>query len=104
MSRPVFGSPAAIADTGENEVIAAVAGAAIHVTAITVTNSHASVGTLVTLMSGARKIWQGYAAPNGGGYSIALDPGIPGEIEENVFAICASSGANIYVSAAGWVA
>lgn len=103
MSRPVNGCPAAITDSGSHDVIAAVTGKIIHVTAITVTNSHASVGTLVSIMSGAKEIWQGYAKEGGGGFSVALDPGIPGLAGDAITAQCASTGANVYVAAAGWV-
>lgn len=99
---PAYGSPAAITDDSAHDVIAAQTGRVIHVTSLTVTNSHATVGTLVTVKSDSRVIWQGYCAPAGGGASPKFEPGIPGISGSSISAICGTTGANVYVSASGW--
>ncbi len=97
------GSTSAITTTGQTAIIAAQsAGVRIFVTSLTVTNSHASVGTLVTIQDGNTTIWLGYAAPAGGGFTITFPTPLRGTAATALNATCGTSGANVYVSAAGY--
>lgn len=69
-------SPAEIADTSDDEVIAAAAGKYHYVTGIQLSNTDTSVATYVVLKSGASTvIWKGFLVPY-----IAATPG-PGYIQ-----------------------
>jgi hypothetical protein len=104
----IYGSNAsAITDTTSTSIIAA-AGAGIrnYITSILVTNSHATVGTLVKITdgSGGTLLAQGYAAPAGGGWSLALPVPIKTTANTALHAICGTTGANVYVTAVGYKA
>jgi hypothetical protein len=99
------GVTAAITGTGDTSVIAAQgAGARIYVTHILVTNSHATVGTVVEIKDNTTVIYRGYAAPAGGGFSVTLPA--PLRLGDNVALQAANvtTGSNTYVSASGFKA
>jgi hypothetical protein len=100
----VQGVTAAITNTTVAEVLAA-GGAGIrnYVTSLTVTNSHATVGTLVEIRDGTTTvIHRGYAAPAGGGYTITFPTPLKGTAATAINAYNITTGSNTYVSASGF--
>ncbi len=99
-------NPAAITDNSAHTVKSADASLRHYVTSLTVTNSHATVGTLVTLRdgSGGTTMWQGYAAAVGGGVAITFPVPLRGTAATLIEAICGTTGSNIYVSMQGYSA
>lgn len=99
----VAGVTSAMTGTSDTSVIAS-GGAGIrnYVTAMTVTNSHASVGTVVELKDGSTVIHRGYAAPNGGGYSVNFPVPLRGTAATAINAANITTGSNTYVSASGF--
>lgn len=101
----VSGVTAAITGTTDTAVIAAAgAGVRNYVTAITVTNSHATVGTVVELKDGTTVIWRGYAAPAGGGFTLTFPSPLRGTANTAINAANITTGSNTYVSASGFKA
>lgn len=101
------GYTAAITGVAATDVIIAPGvGLFTYVTQILVTNSHATVGTLVTIQtSSGTGLYAGYAAPAGGGFSVSFTVPIKMPIDdEKLQAICGTTGANVYVSASGYIA
>lgn len=100
----INGTTAAITDTSTTAVIAAAgSGVRNYITQLTVSNSHASVGTFVKLTDGASTIlWEGYAAAVGGGCAISFPTPLRGTANTAVNAICVTTGANVIVSASGY--
>jgi len=100
----VQGVTAAITGTTVAEVLAA-GGAGIrnYVTSLTVTNSHATVGTLVEIRDGTTTvIFRGYAAPAGGGFSVTFPVPLKGTANTAINAYNITTGSNTYVSASGF--
>jgi hypothetical protein len=99
----IRGTTGAITDTTSTELIAAqAAGVRSYITSITVTNSHATVGTFVKILDGSTIIWEGYAAAGGGGFSISLPVPLRGSTATAVNAQPVTTGANVIVSVAGY--
>lgn len=101
------GYTAAITGTASTDVIAAPGvGLFTYVTQILVTNSHATVGTLVTIQTeDGTGLYAGYAAPAGGGFSVTFTVPIKMPVaNKKLQAICGTTGANVYVSASGYIA
>lgn len=101
----VSGATAAITTTSSTSVIAAAgAGVRNYITSVLVTNSHATVGTLVTITdgSGGTTLYAGYAAPVGGGFSVTFPTPLRGGANTAVHAVCGTTGSNVYVSASGY--
>jgi hypothetical protein len=99
------GATAVITGTASTEVIAAQAASTrIYVTSLTVVNSDASVGTVVALTdgSGGTVLHRGYAAAAGGGYTITFPTPLRGSAATALHAICATTSAEVYVSASGY--
>jgi hypothetical protein len=98
------GTTAAIVDTTTTSVIAAQgAGVRTYITQITVTNSHATVGTFVKITDGASTIlWEGYAAAAGGGATASFPTPLRGTANTAVNAICVTTGANVIASVSGY--
>ncbi len=65
-----------------------------------VTNSHATVGTVVNFIesSSGRVVYSGYAAPAGGGWSESLQALIELATGSDLQVQCVTSGANVIVS------
>lgn len=107
MSDSLFANSGAITDTAEHDLIAAQgAGVTIYVTDVLVTNSHATVGTLVTLKDntsgGLNIICQGYAAAAGGGFSHSFISARACGDNKKLIAICGTNGASVYISVSGY--
>jgi hypothetical protein len=101
------GYTAAITDLTATDVIAAPGvGLFTYVTQVLVTNSHATVGTLVTIQTeDGTGLYAGYAAPAGGGFSVSFTVPIKMPVaNKKLQAICTTTGANVYVSASGYIA
>lgn len=99
----VNGTTAALTDTTSTSLIASAGGSLRnYVTDLTVTNSHATVGTFVKILDGATIIWEGYAASAGGGFAKSFSVPLRGTAATAVNAQCVTTGANVIVSASGY--
>ncbi len=99
----VAGTTAAITDTTSTSVIASAGGSLRnYITSILVSNSHATVGTFVKILDGASIIYEGYAAPAGGGFAASLPVPLRGTAATAVNAQAVTTGANFIVSCAGY--
>ena len=101
------GYTAAITGVAATDVIIAPGvGLFTYVTQILVTNSHATVGTLVTIQTeDGTGLYAGYAGPAGGGFSVSFTVPIKMPVaNKKLQAICTTTGANVYVSASGYIA
>ena len=101
------GATAAITGTTSTSVIGAPgAGIRLYITSVQITNSHATVGTLVSITdgSGGTTLAECYAAPAGGGCAMTLP--VPLRLTANtaLHAVCGTTGSNTYVSAQGYKA
>jgi hypothetical protein len=101
----VDGVTAAITGTSDTAIIAAQgAGIRTYLTQITVTNSHATVGTVVEIKDNTTVRYRGYAAPAGGGFTITLPTPLKGTANTAWNAANITTGSNTYVSASGYKA
>lgn len=101
----ISSSLAAITNSTTHSLFAAQgAGVRTYITQLIVTNSHATVGTLVSINDGASgtTLAQGYCAPAGGGFTATFPVPLKGTANTLVEAICGTSGANVYVSGSGY--
>jgi hypothetical protein len=101
------GLTAAITGVAATDVIVAPGvGLFTYITQVLVTNSHATVGTLVTIQTeDGTGLYAGYAAPAGGGFSVSFTVPIKMPVaNKKLQAICGTTGANVYVSASGYKA
>lgn len=91
--------------TSAADVIAAPGAAiAIVVTAVLVTNAHATVGTKVTIRDGTTAKIPGYAAAAGGGFIVQNSSGLfVATANTAVTAICATTGADVDVTVFGYL-
>lgn len=97
------GVTAYVLNTTRTEVIAAqAAGVRIYVTHVLVTNSHATVGTSVKIEDGTTTIYEGYAAPAGGGFSCTFPVPLMGTAATALNFSCVTTGSSICVSASGY--
>lgn len=90
--------------TTTTQVIAAVASRKLYITSITVSNMSAAVATRVDLQdgSGGTVIWQGPAAAAGGGFAHTFTTPISTTSGNGLFAVNATTGAAVRVSASGY--
>ena len=103
----VSGFTGAITGVAATDVIAAPGvGLFTYITQILVTNSHASVGTLVTIQTeDGTGLYAGFAASAGGGFSVSFPVAIKMPVaNKKLQAICGTTGANVYVFASGYTA
>ena len=101
------GTTAAITDTTTTQVVAGVASTNLYITHIIVQNSHATVNTLVTLEeeTSGTDLYKVYAFALGGGAVITLPAPIRVPTAgKGLYAVCGTTGANVYVSASGYTA
>lgn len=92
-----------IVNTSDRQIIAAQsAGVRSYINTILVTNAHASVGTVVHIKDGSTKVYSGYAAANGGGFSVSLPTALRLSAATAVNAACATTGADVWVSLTGY--
>lgn len=107
---PVSGLTAAMTATASTAVTgmgAPGAGLRNYITSITVGNSHATVGTFVSLQdgNGGTVIWTGPAAPAYGGVALGLvTPLAQPTLNTALYAINVTTGANVIVSVVGFTA
>lgn len=90
--------------TASTSVIAAVASKKLYITSITISNMSSAVATRVDIQdgSGGTIIWQGPAAAAGGGFTIPFPKPISTTAGNGLFAACATTAAQVRVSAAGY--
>lgn len=103
----VSGATSDITTTTSTSVVAAGGvGLRNYITHIVVQNSHATVGTWVNIQdgSGGTTIYTLYCAAAGGGASITLPCPIKTTANTALYAACATTGANVRVSASGYKA
>jgi hypothetical protein len=74
----------------------------VYITQLLVTNAHATVGTVVNIQDGSGKIYVGYAAPAGGGFSINFPTPLETVGGSTIEVTCNTTGSSIYVSANGF--
>lgn len=101
----ISGATAAITGTSDTSVIASPgAGLRNYITQIIVTNSHATVGTVVEIKSATTVLYRGYAAPVGGGFAIQFPVPLRCAANEALNAANITTGSSVYVSASGYKA
>jgi hypothetical protein len=89
--------------TGADIIAAQGAGVKIVVTAIVVTNKHATQGTNVSVRRGTTAVQTNYAAPAGGGWALQNPAGLfVTAANEAVTGICGTSGADVDFSVFGY--
>ncbi len=98
----ISGAIGPLSNTTPAPVIAAQgATVAVDVTKITITNAHATVGTVVEIRNGATVKWVVYAAPAGGGVSEIFVDELVGVVNTAWNAVCLTTGSAVYVSMSG---
>jgi len=99
-------SPGITGVVATDVIVAPGVGLFTYITQILVTNSNATVGTLVTIQTeDGTGLYAGYAAPAGGGFSVSFTVPIKMPVaNKKLQAICTTTGANVYVSASGYKA
>ena len=103
----ISGCSAALTDTNAANVVATDSGNGLkwYVTDILVTNSHATVGTLVDVEdSAALVLWQGYAAPAGGGFACHFTTPIQTGANTHIHAKNTTTGSSTYVCVSAYKA
>lgn len=99
----ISGTTAAITDTTQTELIAAQgSGVKSYLTHIMVTNASDTVGTYVQIQDDDTVVYQGYAAPLGGGFSITLPVPFVGSDDTAWNVQCVTTGANVIANASGF--
>lgn len=99
----VSGTTAAITDTTRTAVIAAQGvGVSIYVTSLFVSNSHATVGTLVKVESGTTTIFQAYADTLGGGFALTFPVPLVVAANTALNVSCVTTGTNVIANAVGY--
>lgn len=99
------GPTGGITDTADDAIQAAGgAGVRHYLTALTVVNSHATVGTEVVIKDGSTVIHRGYAAPAGGGYTLTFPTPLRGTAATALNVACITTGSATVVSASGFSA
>jgi hypothetical protein len=90
-------------NTESGQLLAALAEGAYVVTAITVTNAHATVGTKVEILDGETVKWKGYAVAAGGGFVIADPNGLfVGTKNTKLNGKCATTGADVDITVSAY--
>jgi hypothetical protein len=101
----VTGCTAAITGTSDTAVIASAGtGVRNYVTSVLVTNSHATVNTVVEIKDGSTVIWRGYAQCLGGGFACTFPVPLRGTAATAINAANITTGSNTYVSVSGYQA
>ena len=99
------GPTGGITDTADDAIQAAGgAGVRHYLTALTVINSHATVGTEVVIKDGSTVIHRGYAAAAGGGYALTFPTPLRGTAATALNVACITTGSATVVSASGFSA
>lgn len=99
------GPTGGITDTADDAIQAAgAAGVRHYLTALTVVNSHATVGTEVVIKDGSTVIHRGYAAAAGGGYTLTFPTPLRGTAATALNVACITTGSATVVSASGFSA
>jgi len=100
-----YASPAAVADTSDDEAKAAgAAGVRHYITSLQVINADATVGTEVVIKDGSTVLFRGYAAAVGGGVSARFDPPLRGTAATAVNVANITTSAETYFNLQGYSA
>jgi hypothetical protein len=99
-----YASAAAVTDTADDEVFAAVASTRHYVTGIQVFNGHATTGTEVVIKDGSTVKWRGYAYAAGGGCSARFDPPLRGTANTAVNVANITNSSSTYFNLQGYQA
>ena len=100
-----YASPAAVTDTSDDAAKAAGGGSVRnYITGIQVMNSHATTGTAVVIKDGSTVLWQGYAAPVGGGCSAQFNPPLRGTANTAVNVANVTTSSSTFFNLQGYVA
>jgi hypothetical protein len=96
--------PAVVTDNSAHTILAAQGGALkIYLTTIVVTNSDATVGTLVTIQDeDDAPLCRGYAASAGGGFSATFPVPPSTGANKALEVICGTTSAEVYVTVSGY--
>lgn len=98
-----MGTTAAITDTTSTSTIAAQgAGIRTYITQITVSNSHATVGTFVKILDGATIVWEAYCAAAGGGATATFPVPLRCTANTAVNTQPVTTGANVIATVSGY--
>ena len=105
----IVGHSGKVEDTTATNVIATDSGASLkwYVTSIMVTNSDATVGTLVTIEDDEgtpTKLWEGWAAAAGGGFAISFPVPVPTAANAHIHVKCGTTSSEVYCSVAAFKA
>lgn len=90
-----------ITDTTSTAIIAAKAGSATYITSLIVTNSHATVGTVVQILNGSTVVQRFYAKAVGGGAVLAFEDPLRGAVNTAWNCKCETTGSAIQCSMVG---
>lgn len=94
-----YSSPTDIVDDNPVSVLAApAAGFHYEINAITISNSHETVGTLVNILSGTDLLWSGPASNLFGGVALAFTVPLRAGDDEAISVECVTTGAAVRVS------
>lgn len=101
---PVKGNYNNNVDTNAHTLIAGDAEKSINITAITVTNKHASDGAIVDIIeeTSGDILWTNYAGPEGGGFTASIPDGIKQLTKGKDIQVKARTAADIDTSVAGF--
>jgi hypothetical protein len=99
-----YASPAAVADTADDEAKAQTASTRHYVTSLQVINSHDTVGTPVVIKDGATVLWRGWAEQTGGGCSAKFDPPLRGSVNTAINVANETTGSATYFNLQGFSA
>ncbi len=90
-------------NTESGQLLAALAEGAYIITAIQVTNAHATVGTKVEILDKETAKWKGYAAAGGGGFVLADPQGLFMTTKNQaVNGKCVTTGADVDIAVSGF--
>ena len=89
-------------DTATEVIAAQGANNRVNLTTIVITNSHATVGTVVQILDGTTVKARIYAAPVGGGAAITLPTPIRGSADTAWKVKCETSGASVQAFLSGF--
>lgn len=99
-----YASSAAVTDTADDEVFAAVASTRHYITGIQVFNGHATTSTEVVIKDGSTVKWRGWAQAAGGGASVKFDPPIRGTANTAVNVANITNSSSTYFNLQGYQA
>lgn len=98
-----YASASAITNTTAVEIVAARAGARNYLAGLQISNTHATVGTLVQVLDGSTVIWQFYVSPLLAETAVFPVP-LMGSPATSLSVKCVTNGSSVFVNAQGFAA